>query len=150
MLFRSNITWANGTVFSSGGGSSYSNTNVTSYLLTYPNANFGTLLANNFSTSNAFISGAGGIGYTQANAVSRIGNVYSNYGNFSNLTSGNIFLYGAGGIGYTAANGVSRIGNVYSTYGNFTNFSTGNAVLTGGSLTGVTGAFTTQIGRAHV
>ena len=138
-----NITWANGTVFSSGGGGSYSNTNVTSYLLTYPNANFDTLLANNFSTANAFITGAGGIGYTRANAVSRIGNVYSNYGNFLNLTSGNIFLTGAGGIGYTAANAVSRIGNVYSTYGNFTNFSTANAVLTGGSLTGVTGAFST-------
>ena len=57
-----NITWANGTVFSSGGGGSYSNTNVTSYLLTYPNANFDTLLANNFSTANAFITGAGEIG----------------------------------------------------------------------------------------
>jgi hypothetical protein len=100
-------------------------------------------LANNFTSGNAFISGAGGIGYTRANAVSRIGNVYSNYGNFLNLTSGNIFLSGAGGIGYTAANAVSRIGNVYSTYGNFTNFSTANAILTGGYINTMTNVVST-------
>lgn len=119
---------------------------------------FTTLQVNNLSSGNIFLSGAGGIGYTQANAVSRVGNVYSTYGNFTNLSSGNailaggsvtggtgafttlqasnfssanIFITAQGSIGVDSSGAVSRIANVYAGLGNFTNLSSGNVVLTG-------------------
>ena len=121
-------TYANTTF----GVSSYGNTQVAAYLLTYPNVNAATvnitsgnvttLRAANFNSANTVISG----GYISAltNVTVTTGNTGSWYATTLNATNGNVTTLAA------------------------TNFSTANAVVTGGYATGL--ANITVTGNATV
>jgi ribosomal protein L18E len=91
------------------------------------------------STANALIvagniTGTGtSIGMDSASAINRVANVYSTYGDFTNLTTANARLTGGS---------ITNITGAASTFV-ATNFSSGNAQIIGGSVTGITGAATT-------
>jgi len=86
--------------------------------------NITTLLATNFSTANAVITG----GYINsvANINATAGNITTGY--FGSLNTANAVITG----GY-----IQSVTNVYATTGTFTNFSTANAVITGGYINSV-------------
>jgi hypothetical protein len=153
IITTSGVFWSNGTAYSTGSGT-YGNTEVAAYLLTGINSSLGTLVTTNFSTANAritggsitggtgafttlqvsnfssgnvFITGAGGIGYAQNNAVSRIGNVYSTYANFTNFSTANAVITGGSITGITGA----------ATTWTATNFSSANVAITGGYASGL-------------
>ena len=95
-----------------------------------------TLIATNFSSANAEISGsASHIGTDTAGAVSRVANVYSSLGNYTNFSTANALITGGSITGITGAASTLIA----------TNFSSGNALITGGSITGITGAASTLI-----
>ena len=90
------------------------------------NGNVITLVATNFSTGNAQITGGSLSGITNLAATTSVA---------TNFSTGNAVITGGS---------LSGITNLASTTSVATNFSTGNAVITGGSTTGMTsGTYTT-------
>jgi len=93
------VFWANGVAFSTG-GSTYGNTEVAAYLLTYPNANFATLnttsanittvRAANFNTANAVITGgyATGLANISVTGNATVGNLIGTSSN-TTIVAGN-------------------------------------------------------------
>lgn len=117
------------------------------------NANSNYLVATNFSTANAQITGGSISGAHNGNAAFTTATA-------TNLSSGNARITGGsitGGTGafttltatnFSTANAQITGGSLTSVTGSAstltaTNFSTANAQITGGSITGSTGAFTT-------
>jgi hypothetical protein len=93
-------------------------------MLNSTNGNIKTLVSDNFSSSNIFVSG----GY-----ISSLTNLTVTYSDVitsavSNLSSGNIYFTG----GY-----LNNIANIYATTARFTNFSSPNVVISGGYATGM-------------
>ena len=101
----------------------------------------GTIVATNFSSGNAIISGGNlqGITYLQAtnfstgNAQITGGAISGATGQFSTLTATN----------FSTGNAVITGGNATVGYLTAGNISTANAVITGGSITGMNGQFVT-------
>ena len=103
-------------------------------------------------TANLVASG-GSIGTTAAGALSRVANVYSSLGNFTNFSAANAQITGTasswmrgvpietanlvasgGSIGTDASGAVSRLANVYATLGDFSGLNSANVNLTGGNI----------------
>ena len=143
-VIATGVYWSNGTVFSSGGGSTYGNSDVANYLPTYA----GNVNANFYFGNGYYLSGVGGgstygdtnvAAYLGANTKVVIGNTntYSLQANITEIVVGNATILSTGGAGsltnsfllnnlYYDANGTQR----YRTTG------TGAASLTIGGATG--------------
>jgi len=133
-------TYANATF----GVSSYGNTQVAAYLLTYPNVNAATLnttngnittlRAANFNSANAVITG----GY-----VNSLANLTATTTQTTNFSTANAVISGGYISALTNASIITgTVTTLNSTNGNVTtlvttNFSTANAVVTGGYATGL-------------
>lgn len=141
--------------------------------------NIVTLVATNFSSANAHITGSdSAVGIAHSGVVSAVGNVFSTYGTFTNFGTGNAQITGGSITGVTGAattlvatnftssnahitgsdtnvganhdNSLSRINAIYSTYGDITNFATGNAQITGGTLSGLTSVGATTLYATNI
>ena len=132
------IFWANGTAWSSGGGTTYSNTNVAAYLTTqtfYSNSNVASYLVSNpqagtYSNSNVaayLVANPQGSTYSNTNVTAYLSNSTASTGNVyagNLIASGNVYGQNFVGNITTGANITASYFITTGTYGNISQVNT--------------------------